>query len=101
MLIYNITLKIDSDIESDWIRWQRDVHIPRIMASGFFYDYQFSKLISHDEEDGKTYVMQFYTKDKEAFENYKKQQADKLRDLSLQKWANKFVVFESLLEAVQ
>lgn len=101
MLIYNVTVKIDNDIESEWISWQRDVHIPGVMASRLFYDCQFSKLISHEEEDGKTYVMQFYAKDKNAFENFKKHHADRLRDLSLEKWDNKFVVFESLLAAVQ
>ncbi len=101
MLIYNVTIKIENDIESEWIRWQRDVYIPGIMASGLFYDHQFSKLISHEEEDGKTYIIQFYAKDKDAFENYEKQYADKLKAVCLKQWGNKFVVFESLLAAVQ
>ncbi len=101
MVIYNVTIKIDNDIESEWITWQREVYIPGIMASGFFHDHQFSKLISHEEEDGKTYVMQFYAKDKNAFENYKDQYADRLRDISLKKWGKKFIVLESLLAAVQ
>ncbi len=62
MLIYNITVKIDNDSESDWLIWQKDVYIPGVMASGFFYDHRFSKLISHEDADGKTYVMQFTLK---------------------------------------
>ncbi len=101
MLIYNVTIKIDNDIESDWVNWQKDVYIPKVIATGFFYNYQFSKLISHEDADGKTYVMQFYAKDKNAFENYKKQHADEFRNLLSAEWGNKFVASESLLAAVQ
>ncbi|MEO6639231.1 MAG: DUF4286 family protein [Ginsengibacter sp.] len=101
MLIYNITIKIDNDIESEWVTWQKVVYIPGVMASGFFYDNRFSKLISHEDTDGKTYVMQFYAKNKDAFENFKAQHADEFSDLLVAKWGNKFVAFESLLAAVQ
>ncbi|MEO8112692.1 MAG: DUF4286 family protein [Ginsengibacter sp.] len=101
MLIYNVTIKIDNNIESDWITWQKDVYIPAVMRSGFFYDSQFSKLISHQDADGKTYVVQFYAKDDDAFENYKARHAGESNDLLSARWGNKFVVFESLLAAVQ
>ncbi len=101
MLIYNVTIKIDNDIETDWVLWQKGVYIPAVMASGFFHDSQFSKLISHQDADGKTYVMQFYAKDHATFENYKARHADEFNDLLSAKWGNKFVVFESLLAAVQ
>lgn len=101
MLIYNVTIKIDNDIESDWVTWQKDHYIPAVMASGFFYDSQFSKLISHQDTDGKTYVMQFYSKDDHAFEKYKARHANEFNDLLLAKWGNKFVAFESLLAPVQ
>lgn len=101
MLIYNVTMKIDNDIESEWITWQKEVYIPAVMASGFFYDSQFSKLISHQDTEGKTYVVQFYAKDHDAFEKYKARHADEFNDLLSARWGKKFVIFESLLASVQ
>ncbi len=59
LITYNITTKIDNDIEDEWITWQKEVNIPEIMALGCFYDYRFSKLLNHDETDGKMLPSEF------------------------------------------
>ncbi len=101
LVIYNITTKIDRDIEDEWITWQKEVHIPEIMALGFFYDYRFSKLLNPDDADGKIFVIQFYAKERDDYENYSKQHSERITNNAFYKWNNKFLVFESLLGAVQ
>jgi len=41
MFVYNITIKVDNNIEEEWLRWQKEIHIPEILSTGFFYDHRF------------------------------------------------------------
>ena len=45
MIVYNISNKVETAIEADWVQWQQQEHIPAIMASGQFTDYKFYKLL--------------------------------------------------------
>ena len=61
MIVYNITIKIEPAIEAEWINWQKLEHIPEVMATGFFTNYKFYRLLDQDEEDGITYIVQYFT----------------------------------------
>ena len=101
MFIYNITTKIDNDIEKEWLCWQKEVHIPDVMSTGLFYDHRFFKLLEQDETDGKTFIIQFYSENKSLYETYIKQYSQKFTKKTVKKWGDKFNVFQSLLESVQ
>ena len=101
MFIYNITTKIDNDIEDEWLRWQKEVHIPGVMSTGLFYDHRFFKLLEQDESDGKTFIIQFYSESKSLYEPYIKHHSQRFTEKTLHKWGDKFFVFQSLLESVQ
>ncbi|MEO8570046.1 MAG: DUF4286 family protein [Ginsengibacter sp.] len=70
MLIYNITVRIDNNIQDEWLRWQKEVHIPDMMSTGLFYDHRFFRLPEHDDADGKTFIIQFYLKEKKLYEKF-------------------------------
>ena len=83
MFIYNITTKVENEILHHWIQWQRQIHIPEMIATGCFFDHKFYELLEHDEEDGKTFVMQFFSKTRSDYEKYKLEFATELRKKSL------------------
>lgn len=101
MFIYNITAKIDNDIEDEWLLWQKEVYIRDVMSTGLFYDHRFFKLLEQDESDGKTFIVQFYAENKSLYETYIKQYSQRITKKTLQKWGDKYFVFQSLLESVQ
>lgn len=41
MYIYNITTKVHTSIQEQWVDWMKMHHIPQIMASGCFTESQF------------------------------------------------------------
>ena len=100
MIVYNITVKIDSGIETEWMHWMRQEHIPEVMATGFFSEYKFYKLLNQDESDGPTYVIQYFTTAIENYNSYIEEQAPLLRQKAISKWGNKFIVFRTLLQVV-
>mgnify|MGYP002347735554 CR=1 FL=1 len=35
-LLYNVTIKVESDIHHEWLEWMKTVHIPDVMATNSF-----------------------------------------------------------------
>lgn len=101
MIVYNITFKVDHQSVSAWMKWQQETHIPEIMATGCFYDHRFYELLEHEEEDGKTFVIQFYANSKNDYDNYLRGFAPELKRKSAHKWNDHVIAFRTLLQNVQ
>lgn len=101
MLVYNITMKVLPDIVQEWINWQKEEHIPDIMATGLFDSYKFFRLLEQDETDGPTYIVQYFISTRNNYEHYIKEHAPSLRKKAQEKWGDLFVAFRTLMETVQ
>ena len=101
MFIYNITTKVDYSILDEWIKWQKEIHIPEIMVTDFFSEHRFYKLLEHDDEAGAVYVTQFLTTSQEGYDKYILQSAHQIRKKASEKWGDKIVSFRTLLQNVQ
>ena len=101
MIVYNITIKISPEIESEWLKWQREEHIPEIMSIGLFSDHKFFRLLDLDESDGITYVVQYFTSSIENYIQYIETFAPKLREKAFEKWGDRFIAHRTIMELVQ
>ncbi len=100
MLLYNVTVKVEHEIEAEWIEWMQTVHIPEVLATGMFVKNQFLRLISQDEEDGQTYAVQYYCENSELLDEYMRKYAPALQQKTRDRYANKFVAFRTVLEVL-
>jgi uncharacterized protein YeaO (DUF488 family) len=57
-------------------------------------------LLEHEEEDGKTFVIQFYAHSKKDYDNYLKKFAAELKQKSVAKWNDHVLSFRTLLQNV-
>ncbi|MEI8110339.1 MAG: DUF4286 family protein [Chitinophagia bacterium] len=96
-VLYNITTKVTPIIAEDWLQWMREEHIPAILATGLFTEYQMLRLLDQDDSEGPTYSLQLVANHRNDYEAYLQQFAPKLREASFQKWGNQFISFRSLL----
>lgn len=101
MLIFNITVKVENQILEEWMQWQKEIYIPEMIATGCFYDHRFYELLEHEEEDGKTFVIQFYANSKSDYDNYIESFAMQLGLKSAEKWNDGVISFRTLLQNVQ
>ena len=101
MFIYNITIKVNNSIVEEWLKWQREEHIPEIMSTGLFDQYKFFRLLDQDDAEGPTFVIQYHTADRKNYDQYINEHAPVLKEKAIAKWANGFIAFRSLLESVQ
>ncbi len=100
MIIYNVTTKVDHSITDAWLQWMRDKHIPEVIATGCFHHAVILRLIETDDTEGKTYAVQYHAASKSLYNRYIEQHAAVLRKAVLDKWSNKIIAFNSVLEVV-
>ena len=100
MIVYNITNKVMHEIVTEWLQWQKEEHIPEIMRTGLFTEYKFFRLLEQEEEEGLTFVVQYFTPSIENYQRYINEFAPALREKAMQKWGHQFVAFRTVMEVV-
>ena len=99
-LIYNVTIKVESSIASDWLRWLKEEHIPDMTGTGCFTHAVILRLTEVDDSEGPTYAVQYHSNSKTDYDKYVAQYSEEMRNRSFSKWGHKFIAFRSLLEVV-
>ena len=101
MIVYNITSKVRWEILEPWLAWQLEVQIPAVLATGLFDEHQIYRLLEQDEEEGPTFVIQFFTSSLERYHQFVIEFAPALQQAGWDKWGDGFIAFRTLLESVQ
>jgi len=100
MFLYNITIGIDLDIESEWVQWMKEVHIPAVMKTGMFEEYRMYKVL-HDEGDGTvSYSVQYFATTIFNVQQYLEKYGVRLVEEHRMRFLNKHVAFQTLLEEI-
>ncbi len=100
-IIYNVTIKVEPTIAVKWLQWLLDEHIPEVMSTNCFLNYQVVKIMDSDETEGPTYAIQYRAANKEKYQNYIDKFANGLRDKSFAKWGDRFIAFRTIMEVVK
>lgn len=100
MYIYNVTLSIDESIHNEWLNWI-EKHISEVLATGKFVSAKLTQVLIEEEMGGVTYSVQYKAKSREDLDNYYKEDADRLRTNSMQKFADKMLAFRTELKIVK
>lgn len=101
MILYNITINIESEKEVEFITWMKQAYIPRVMQTGLFFEKRFFRLIQEDNGEGINFSAQFLAESMEDLQFFESKYASILRELIKDKFCNQFVSFRSVLESVE
>jgi hypothetical protein len=100
MLLYNVTVGIDKDSETEWLQYIREKHIPDVLNTGMFVNAKMYKVL-HDQDDGTiSYSIQYFAETIDQFQQYLEVFAPVLIEEHRKKFNNKHVAFMTLLEEV-
>lgn len=99
MIIYNVTINVDTDVHEEWLEWMKHTHIPDVMATGLFLDSRVCRVLA-DDEGGITYAVQYTCADMATYERYRDEHAPRLQAETQKRYAGKFAAFRTLLEVV-
>lgn len=98
MYIYNVTIKVIPEIETAWIQWMKEEHMAEVVATGCFHSSQFLELLDPIDEEGKTFVAQYFTEDAALYSKYIEEHAPSLRAKGYDRFGNGFIAFRSILK---
>lgn len=100
MIIYNVTVKLEKEIEAAWVSWIKDQHIADLMNTGLFTDARLCRLLEQDETDGVTYIAQYFCKSIDEYNKYIDEHAPRMREEGFKKFGNRFIAFRTVMEVV-
>jgi len=100
MFVYNVTIKVKTEIYYDWMHWLKNEHIPEILATGCFQEAKILHLLEIDESEGPTFAVQYFAESKAAYNQYIEKHAPLLRQKSFDKWGDQFIAFRSFMQIV-
>ena len=99
MIIFNDTVIVEEAIHEKWLGWMQEVHIPAVMATGYFKSFQILNVIDSPNE-GVTYCIQYLTDNIENFNHFYTKHLHKLQDIHNRQFENQFVLFNTLMQTV-
>lgn len=101
MILYSVTLNLNSEIEIEWLEYMQQTHIPAVMATGFFESFTLLRLINPSSEEGtRTYNVQYTCESLGRLAVYQRDHAPALQAEHTEKFQNQFVAFRSVLQKV-
>ncbi|MFA8434018.1 MAG: DUF4286 family protein [Marinifilaceae bacterium] len=100
MIIFNTTYHVDDSCEKEWIDWAKEKFIPLIMETGVFSQHIFCRILSEEQQGGKSFSLQLFVKKVEHFKRYQAEFAPKIQAVLHAKFANRILAFSTLLEEV-
>lgn len=100
MIVYNVTVKVDLNVHELWVRWMKEDHIPKVLATGCFTDYKFYRIMEENQSDGMTYAVQYFTPELSKYFDYQEKHAAALQKESQDTWPDKYAAFRTLLKEI-
>jgi hypothetical protein len=99
MIIYSVTIIIETSIETDWVDWMKTVHVPDVLRTGCFKECRIYKVAGSDGEE-PSYVMQYQCRSMEEYHRYRDNFASALQKEHSDRFAGKFRGSRQLLEEI-
>lgn len=99
MILYNITVNVDSDVHDEWLEWMKEIHIADVLATGMFVEAKLARILA-EEAGGKSYSIQYFAKSMNEYGKYLEEFAPKLQAEHEKKFSGKVVSFRTLLHIV-
>lgn len=100
MIIYSVTVKIDHDIQEDWLKWMKEKHIPDVMNTSMFKSSKLCRIIGQEDDDGIAYNIQYECENMKTLHQYQVQFAQALQKEHTERYEGKFAAFRTLLEVL-
>lgn len=98
MIIYNITFNVNYPVETDWLTYIKQTHIPEILATELPLDVKLLRLLTEIENEGSTYTTQYSFLTMEDFLTYQTLHHDRFQQKHHQMFKGQYVSFQTLLE---
>ena len=98
MLLYNVTVGVDKEIESEWLAWMKQYYLPKAMQTNAFLEYRIYKVLTHEDENSVSYSIQYFSDAIEKIVAYLNNEGKALVEEHRSRFKDRHVVFNTLLQ---
>ena len=99
MILYSVTVSLPETLEAEWLVWQKEIHIPEVLATGFFTRHQMHKLLEPVmEADYVTYNILYSLDSLAALNTYREQHASALQRKHLERFGDQVFAVRSVMQ---
>ena len=99
MIIYSVTVRVKTDIESEWLKWMQEEHIPNMLNTGYFNGHKIFKiLIPETEKDYIVFRVNYELDSFEKYTEYAQKEAKRLQEEAINKYHGKFTASREVIE---
>jgi len=95
MLVYNVIISIEVQCAEEWKNWMTEKHIPDILKTGLFTQYNFFEM-RNTNQTIREFIIFYYCKDVKTYNLYQQKYAPMLQNEHTEKYKNKFKVNRNL-----
>ncbi|KAB2909790.1 MAG: DUF4286 family protein [Ignavibacteriales bacterium] len=93
MIYYYVKISVESKIQTEWVLWMMETHIPRVEATGRFKNCYFQQIIDPQPTPDKVDYLTVYECDSlENLRNYREKDAPQLMQEHAEKFGGSFEV---------
>ncbi len=100
MILYNVTFKVEKAIAEEWLHWMKEEHIPAVMATGKILEYKLCRIL-HEEEDGFTFALQYFSADMPTFHRFYLEDSPRLQKAHKERFGDRYVAIRTLMEVLE
>ncbi|AKQ47135.1 hypothetical protein TH63_18205 [Rufibacter radiotolerans] len=101
MILFNETVSIDNTVAAEWLQWMQETHIPAVMATTYFLNFQIAKVMEEEETGGSTYAIQYYARHMDDLLEYHREHDQDMQARMQAKYPGQYVAFRTVLEVVE
>ena len=87
MITYEVRIKINQNIENEWLEWMKTVHVPEVIATGMVRSFQ---ILKPQEGEAQRYHFHYHFESQSDYELYIQNHTAKLRESVLEKYDGQF-----------
>jgi len=100
MVIYKVIVQIEQNIENEWFEWMSTKHIPDVINTGCFLNFNFGKKLRDDNtpEGFEQYEIQYFCNSLFDYEEYTTKFSKSLQQEHENKYKGRFKAYREILE---
>lgn len=99
MIIYNVTLSINPTVETEFIDWLKNVHIPEVLDTQLFVSGELFKVFERPSSNQhSSYAVQYRLESWGHFNQYQLEFAAGLQQKTREKFGENVLAFRTFLE---
>ncbi len=101
MVIYAVSIRVNSTVHQAWLDWMRTVHIPEVLRTGCFLHCQMQRVIDPaPTADQAAYSIRYACSSMEEYQRYRQEFATALQQDHTNRFGGQFTASREVLEEV-